>query len=283
LALLLIPLILSSCAGLTPKALPASQSLSPAESQKALVLLQELYQEGNNLSRFALRGRAGAGDSLGFESYDIELVAVKPDSFVLSILDPLGRPAFKAVSQEGSFRALDFLTKTAYEGQTGSSALSSFLPIPIDQGFFLQVFSASLPEEPGEITPPLTLSSDDNASLLINYKPKNPKDPSSGYAVKLSKGPYRFLTPSPNKFVPEEIAFLKGGKEELKVIYEDYSLFPRSDSSEAYPFPRTIVLSWRQFGQRTLKVTVTDVSLGFSVPQGLFDLSVPDGFKLTKV
>jgi hypothetical protein len=249
-------------------------------AKDALIKLQELRRDGESLKRFAMRGRASIGSSSSSDSYNFELIAQKPDTFVFSIMDPLGRPAFKAVSLGGNVKALDYLTLTAYEGGAESLPLSSFIPIPLDKDIFLSVFSASLPEEPTEVgsSEPLSQSS----PFMVSYKSQNPKSPDLSYSLILSKGPYLHLNPSPDKLVIEEISFVRGGREDLKVSYSDYSMSPREDAPEIYPFPRTITLAFRYLGERTLKVTVTDLTLGYTPTPGLFDLSIPPGWRISK-
>jgi hypothetical protein len=236
---------------------------------------QGLYLRGQSLDTFAARGvaryRSGAENIL----YNFELIAQRPDSYYCTFFDPLGRPAFRVVNQKGVLRALDYGEKIFYEAKKSDKEVSDLLPIPLTNRDFLDIFSASLPYRPALVSQSASLGNDPQS--LISYQADVGSAP---VTILVTGGPAWNIKDA----LVLELTRGRVQNPDYKAQYSSYNFLPLEDEPDkTFPFPGEIILSWSSFTQKTLTVTMEEIRLGVSLPQGFFTLEKPQGFTLEKI
>jgi outer membrane lipoprotein-sorting protein len=271
LALAAIGLIFfSACQNLT-----SSGELSAPDERAVTRFAQNLYQKGQSLTSFAVRGQAryksGAEDSV----YNFELVAKRPDSYICTFFDPLGRPAFKVVNSKGVLKALNYGERIFYEAKNSDKELSELLPIPLTNRDFLDIFSASLPEAPNIVSAQSSLGFEEQSS--ISYRKDSRTLPITAVV---------FGGPSWNTTDALVMELISGreASPDYRVEYSGYHYHPLEDGTGgSFPFPSQITLTWSSFTYKTLVVSVEDVRLGFPLDNSFFTMEMPQGFTLERI
>jgi hypothetical protein len=249
----------------------------PAENLKAEDLATALWEDGEDLRTFAMRGEATyrSGNSSSF--FRFELVCERPASFLFTAFDPFGSPAFRIASSEGRLTAADYPGKAFFTGSTRDGALGLLVPVPLEPPELLAALSGSLPFPPvrAEAAAPLPESegtvvflaypSGGGIPLRVQLRGAPPWNSASGKTLQtVSRGP--------------------ANSPELTVRYGPFRENARDDRGGALrSFPHSLSAAWRQGGNRALDISYTEVSLGFAVPPGIFGLERPAGFSLETI
>ncbi|MDR2350583.1 MAG: hypothetical protein LBF41_08215 [Deltaproteobacteria bacterium] len=273
LLLVLLPL---SCTLAAPKTNVATGSDPSRGSPEALKLANDLFLLGDGLKTFGVRGEATYRSGKNSSTYRFELVAEKPDTYSFTVL-VFGTPALRAVSDGKIFKLFDYASGVSREGPAGDDSLLSRVPVPLDPETFLNVFSGSLPEAPSRAQALTALPSTVISETVFDLASG---DPGKTLRVAVRGGP-DYSEENPPKI--ESILFIENGKTTLNVSYGDYRLHSREDrDKKLFPFPGSLVLSWKDGSDKTLTVKYEEVNSGFLSRPGRFDLETPPGFRVMK-
>ena len=112
LTLILAPLFLFGCAAVTETAPPATPD-TRAQAMEAALRLASL---GQDVSTMAVRGAIDYSSGTTKHYFRFELISQRPASFHFTIIDPLGRPAVRIVSDGQRALALEYGPATATVG-----------------------------------------------------------------------------------------------------------------------------------------------------------------------
>jgi hypothetical protein len=260
LALLAIaPLLLSGCLA---KSAPKPPGAPPSAEGPAMDLARALRDQG--VSTMATRGSVEYSANNSNHYFRFELLSQQPDRFLFTILDPLGRPAVKIVSDGRQFMALEFGPRTATFGGADSGVLTSYLPLGLTAGDFIQLLSGALIPEPERAS--LSGRADGDAALTVI-----PGGAWTGSTWRLS------LSSGENG--PRINAFSVNFDKEppISAVYGHHSPQTIEDQGRVVDFPDRLDLKWGQ--NKSLLVRHDEVRLGFPAqPPSLFAIAAPDGF-----
>ncbi|MDR1164535.1 MAG: hypothetical protein LBO66_01435 [Deltaproteobacteria bacterium] len=275
LAFAFLPLALGGCPSGAGR--PLGPSEAPAEDARALELATGLYERGESLKTFALRGEANYARGRDRRFHRFELIAAKPDAFLFTAFDPLGRPAFKLLSRDGEIRALDYLEAVFHVGDARDFSLNDLLPTPFGPEAFLALLAGALPEKPVRAEA-LEAFPAREATVSLNYW--GPYD-SVPYLVQVQGGPLWNMAEK-----PRARAFSKGSRYNPEFVARFGGFRDREWESlnESLPFPDSVTAQWKEKGEaRELVVRYQEIRLGFPLPEGLLELAPPEGYPVERL
>jgi outer membrane lipoprotein-sorting protein len=270
--LTLIPMVLSSCS----LSSTGSKAYGPSESYgQAFSLVQSLYQRGQSLETFAARGEATYQQGNNRHFFRFEFISRRPDNFLLTILDPLGRPAFKILCDAYSLKALDYIGRNYYVGSASMENLDRFVPLHIDVKELLSLLSGALSVQPESVQLGGQKKSDEIVSLFV----------SSSLIVEDSV--WRLSLKNQSEGInPESITLLEAdfgpmGKPNLQIRYKGHQDLPREDKDGLLePFPLSITAKWSSGVERQMVIRYSEVRLGSKLPDNVFVLEAPQNYQL---
>jgi hypothetical protein len=248
-------------------------TLAPSENASALALARALWEDGQDLRTFAVRGEATHVSGGNRSFFRFEMICERPASFLFTAFDPMGMPAFRAAVSGGSLRAADYGGRAYYAGDVRDGALDLLVPVPLDPEGLLTAVSGSFPFPPAsaEAARPfpaaageaefLALPAGGGKPLRASVRGAPPWGSAGGKTLlRLSAG---------HPLSPDFLA-----------SFGRWEPAPRDDRGGAErPFPRTVSVSWRRGGvESSLELVYREVSLGFAAPAGIFGLDRPEGF-----
>ncbi|MDR2352700.1 MAG: hypothetical protein LBF22_05960 [Deltaproteobacteria bacterium] len=261
--------------GVTSCGKPASTPGYSPDSTRALNFLAHLYQWGEDLKTFAIQGEATYLRGGVRRFYRFTLVASKPQTFLFTAIDPLGRPAFKLLATDLEYRALDYLNAIYYVGGKGSLDLDNFFPIPFGNREFLAIFSGALFDRPF------------SAKTLEPF-PDNPGQVRLSYTGEMGGETTPYLLEVNNEGTDwgnlENITILSlltglPFRPDLELKYGSFAPQPREDLGVTVPFPGSITLKWKEANRdREIYVKNQTIRLGFPIPSEILTLEKPEGF-----
>jgi hypothetical protein len=257
----LLPLLLTGCL--------ASSKVKPVESQpesqgQAMELARSLRQEGQDISTLAARGSVEYTADNSNHFFRFEFLSQKPGSFLFTILDPLGRPAVRVVSDGITFMALEYGPKMATVGEAQSQqALATFLPLGFTSADFIALLTGSLVPEP-ELA---SLTPSGEGKEVLRVIPTG-RWSGSNWLVSLSTGQHgRMINSFTVGFTDEQ---------PLTATYSQFAAQTIEDTGKAIDFPNRLDLNWGR--DKKLLVRYDEVRLGFPAQPGMFSTTVPSGF-----
>lgn len=271
LILLVATLFLMSCA-------PQSGGTGITASENdpvALELVNSIYERNQDILTLALRGEVNYAKGTDRWYFRFELISERPDSFLFTILDPMGQPAYRIFSDRSSLRALDYRQQIFYQGASLKYPLEAFLPIPLTAPDFLSLLSGLLPAEPSIARPQSPITQDAKVATIV-YQSKSLDSP----------GPWRLqLTGGPGFQVKDEptiLSLARGPRNnpDFMVRYDKWGKHPREDTGAIVDFPEIFRANWQGRNKLEVRVAYTEIRLGFSMPQNILHLEQPDGFSI---
>jgi hypothetical protein len=269
-----LALTISGCAA------PGGASGLPqgANDPQALEILQSVYQRNQDIPTIALRGEVNYSKGSDRWFFRFELIAEKPGSFLFTVLDPSGSPAFRILSDSRGFRALDYRQRIYYQGAAQERPLEAFLPIPLTTAEFLSLLSGAIPEKPESARPETTMDRDARYAVLV-YQTSEYKGPGD-WRARLQGGPGYLPEDRPSL---SEVSRGPRGNPDFFVRYDDWGSHLREDTGSQVGFPNSLRAYWRGRPGINVRCSYTEVRLGFKAPAGVFSLEQPEGFEMRLV
>jgi hypothetical protein len=243
-----------------------------SENLKATDLAAALWQDGEDLKTFAMRGEATYKSGNNTNFFRFELICERPGSFLFTAFDPFGSPVFKIASSRGALNALDYSGKAYYAGSAGGGALGLLVPLPLSPEELLASLSGSLPFRPSRAEAATQFPEGEGDASFVAY----PEGSGSPLRVQAAGGaPWD----SASGKTLRRVSAGPVNSPDFQVRYGSWEPFPRDDrGGAARLFPRTVSASWRGNGEHSLDVSYREVSLGFTPPEGVFGLERPQGY-----
>jgi hypothetical protein len=237
--------------------------------------MESVFQRDRDLPTLGLRGEANYSKGTERWFFRFELIAERPDTFLFTILDPVGPPAYRIFSGPTEFKALDYRQRIFYRGEALEYPLEAFLPLPLTAADFLDLLSGRLPSEPVSARPE-SLDVGQAKFRTFVYQTQG-RDP----------GPWRAqLSAGTAGFLPEDRPGLQQlsrgprGNPDFLVRYEKWGSYPREDLGTNSQFPEVFRASWQGNPATQIRATYTEVRLGFTMPPGVFIMDQPEGFEM---
>jgi outer membrane lipoprotein-sorting protein len=236
-------------------------------------LARALYAQGQRLSTFAARGEIDYTDTNAKRFFRFEVLARRPGSFIFTIFDPFGSPAFKVISDGTSFSSLDYGSAVCTVGLATSENLGRVLPINLTAGDLMSLLTASLIPEPvlaardSPDTPVRTLSIQSggsgndwlNALWQVNLSHGEGSTQVAGFQLRTSSGSIPQFNASYGQFNSVQME--------------------NTQNLTSY-FPYLIDVSFGQSSSQTKRLVIhyNEVRLGVSLSEEIFSTQVPSGF-----
>jgi outer membrane lipoprotein-sorting protein len=261
-------LLATGCAGGSSR--PDPLALSGAGP--ALDLARSLKDLDDRAPSFAVRGGLTLVDGGTTRFFRFELLAVRPAKLALTILDPLGRPAMRALSDGQSLTVLDILDQVAAVGAAGSGSLGRVLPVGLGQEALLAILSQSLLLRPDQASAGQD-SSGQITSLLISTLD------ASGEATWSVA-----LAPSQAGGLPRVAGQSVKGQAllpDLSVSYGTFKPVAVESLGQSREFPHLVEASLGD--GRRLTVRYDEVRLGLDLPDSYFQAQIPEGFSIRPI
>jgi hypothetical protein len=268
LAALLALLLAGGCAS-GQAARPRGADLSG--SGEAFDLARSLYEAGRQSPSLAARGGLTLTEGNSPRVVRFELLISGSGRWSLTILDPLGRPALKAVSDGLSIAALYYQARVAAVGLSAPDALDRIIPLGLGQDALLAVLSAAPPLRPDQAAAGRGRGGEMTSLLVSTLGPSG----EISWTMSLGQGPGE----------PRLAGFaVKGqpGLADLQVAYGSFRSVPAEGPGQApreFPHQVDAVLG----DGRRLAIRYDEVRLGAAIPPELFEVAVPDGFQVESI
>ncbi|MDR1658386.1 MAG: DUF4292 domain-containing protein [Deltaproteobacteria bacterium] len=247
-------------------------ALEPLSSDgPAMELARSLYQQGQELTSFAARGSVNYIDGNQRHFFRFEFILSRPGGLSFTVLDPLGRPALRVVSDWSRFYALDYLELLATVGLATDENLRAVIPINLEIDDLLAVMTNAL------MVNPVAAAADrfKGGSIGVLRVAADRPQPGSVWLVSLdnlSSGPVISSC---------ELKKMAGG-DDFRVRYNRFtSLAVESQPPGSKDFPMSIEATVGR--ETTFEIRFDDVRLGPSLPAELFIFQVPGGFAVQEI
>jgi hypothetical protein len=249
----------------------ASKGVAPRTSEgPAMDLARGLHLRGENLRTLAVRGSVSHEAGRRRTFFRFEALALKPDRFLFTALDPAGRPAFRLASAEGRLTALNYGTREYFTGPATSENFARFLPLNLNQEQFVDLLcgSTARPAAAG------ARAAGENTEIVL-VPAEAPEDENEVWRLKLAGG----LDQDPRRAVILTAARGPAGRPDVRLRYLSVKELPRADEpGSLMPFPSGVEAEWTK-PKQFLRLTYDEVSLGPALDPGLFVIKQPEGFE----
>jgi hypothetical protein len=247
---------------------------APYENLQAADLSRALWDDGEDLRTFAVRGDLNYTSGNDHNFFRFELVCQRPSDFLFTINDPFGQPVFKLAVAGDSVTGLDFSGKTYYAGPLDIDDLPHFTKIPLPPSELLAAISGSLPFRPGVSEAARNFPEDKGDAVFLAYRVSKTEKP-----VRVTVTGSAPWGNAVGKTI-RSIASGPLGDPEYQAVFSGHKPYPRDDrNGETRLFPTSVSLSWRRPENIGVELSYREVSLGFTPPAGTFGLERPQGFK----
>jgi hypothetical protein len=230
---------------------------------QAIELAVSLTRAGMDVSTLAARGSLEYKASGSNHFFRFELISQRPSNFHFTIIDPLGRPAVRVISDGDRLMALEYGPAKATIGDAGSNALGSMMPVGFSPSDFISLLAASLIPLPADAE--LAPASDGKTRLRVtpggNWE-------GSQWLVNVSQGPNG----------PRLDGFTATIEDEPPIVASYGQFEPQTveDIGKTVDFPNRLDLGWGR--DQSVLVRYEEVRLGFPAQPELFSTEVPKGF-----
>jgi hypothetical protein len=241
---------------------------------EALSILRSVWERDQGIPTMAVRGDVAYSKGTERFHFRFELISKSPSDFLFTIMDPMGSPAYRILSDGTGLRALDYRQRIFYQGAATDRPLETFLPLPIGSGDFLALIAGRMPQEPVSARSEGSLAADQKVATL-SFRTGSASEP----------GPWRAqLTGGPG-FRPEDgptlLQLSRGARTtpDFLVRYDKRSPYPREDTGGMVQFPDGLNAVWKGSPDLMIRATYNEVRLGFAMPLGVLALERPEGFE----
>jgi hypothetical protein len=261
--------LISGCAG---GALPGGAAPG-GDDPEALALLRSVYERNRDVPTTAVRGDVSYSRGSERWFFRFEFIGERPDRFLFTVLDPAGASAYRVLSGPAEMRAADYRQRVFYRGPAAEYPLEAFVKAPITAPELFALLSGQIPAEPLSARPesPITPGAK-TARYVFQARGKA----SDIWRAQLA-GPGFGPSDSP---ALTELSRGPRGRPEFLVRYDKWGSCLREDTGSSAPFPEALGAQWRGAPPTLLRVTYTEVRLGFAMPQGVLALDPPEGFQI---
>jgi outer membrane lipoprotein-sorting protein len=244
-----------------------------SDSGPALELARALWERGREIPTFAARGSLNLTEGNTTRFVRFELLTVRPDKLVLTLLDPLGRPALKAVSDGLKLVALDYGGRLAAVGAATETNIRRVLPVGLSPETLLAILSDALILRPDRAAAGYSADGAVVSLLLSTFDQTG----ETVWSVSLQEGPEGPL-------VSGLSVKAQGGRPALSVTYGTFKSLPVEGLDPPRP-PRSFPhLVEAQTGDgRRLTVRYDEVRLGATLPAEVFLTEIPEGFAVESI
>ncbi|MDR3203422.1 MAG: DUF4292 domain-containing protein [Deltaproteobacteria bacterium] len=270
-SLLLLVLVLF-LAGACQRLGSLKTSTPPASSGAALDLSRALYQKGSSLGTFAARGSINLTQGRTIRYFKFEFLAKRPSNFILTVLDPMGRPALKIISNRDLVSFLDYRAAVKTVGSSSSLKLEGVLAFDFTPSDFISFMSNSL------IPNPEAASVNDAAEpRLLTLLSVQPQWAEVNFLVRLEPGAdgarikgYQFKSEDRDK-------------NGLEINYDRFLPLKREDGANVLQdFPHNLTIKSSD-GANSLVVRYDEARLGLTLGDEFFLAPTPAGFKEERI
>ena len=247
----------------------------PPDDPASLETLGSVYLRARDVQTIAIRGEANYSKGTDRWFFRFELIARKPDTFLFTILDPVGAPSYRIFVDSSRLSALDYRQRIFYRGPAPEHPLEDFLPLPLTAPDFLALLSGLIPSEPVSARAETTPSPEARTAVFV-YSDAVPGG-SGVWRAQLEGGP---------GYLPEDaprlLTLSRGPRNspDFTVRYDRRGEHLREDTGAMVSFPEALRASWRGNPSLSIRAEYTEIRLGFVVPEGVFTLGQPPGFSL---
>jgi hypothetical protein len=209
--------------------------------------------------------------------FRFELIRRPPGTLLLTILDPMGRPAVRMASDGLVFTGLDYRSAQAFAGNADPARLSQVLPfdLGIDSERLLALLVGALPVTPVQAA--AAPGPDGRPARILVVSP----GPSGTQSLTADVG---YDTAGRSCLTRIAVA-AAAGNPAFEVRYGGFRdepvMGPDGRESNGGPFPHVIDLLLDR--GRRLSVRYDEVRLGVPIPESTFRLEIPSGFSLSGI
>jgi hypothetical protein len=222
-----------------------------------------LRRGGESIGSFAARGSVEYSADGSNHFFRFELLSQRPGNFQFTVLDPLGRPAMRVISDGSRFVALQYGAREATVGPADPGSLGRFLPLGLRAEDFISLLSGTLVPVP--------------EAAALDPGPRNgqtlrilPGGFWSGASWKVS------LSSAENGQRIDGFTATMADGPPLVAGYGQFAVLPVEDAGLRVDFPHRLDLSWGR--EKKLLIRYDEVRLGFPAQPGMFLPLVPAGF-----
>jgi outer membrane lipoprotein-sorting protein len=232
-------------------------------------LARGLYEKGRSIPSFAARGGLNLMEDKTARYVRFELIAVRPDKLILTLFDPLGRPALKAVSDGAVLTAMDYGEMVAAVGASTPENVSRVLPVGLGLDALVSVLSDSLILRPDQASASYDSDGAPTALLLATAEPEG----MTSWSLNLTQGPDGPVVSGLTiKAQPHRPA--------LSVTYGSFKTV-EVDGGEPRSFPHLVDATLAD--GRKLTVRYDEVRLGAEIPPEVFEIAVPESYEIREL
>ncbi len=271
---ILTVLMFASCSGLSSTSKETVEA-GADPSGSALRLASELYQRGASLQTLAARGGASYTLDGKRSHFKFEAVMAKPGRMLFTALDPMGRPAFRLVSDGQTLTGLLYSAKQYATGPATAANFGRFIPLGLSPDQLIVLMTGSVPQ-PAKASARSTGGSTELTVLPVGM----PEGTANQWRIKV-EGP---LDQNPATAKVTSAILGQANNPKMSIKYLSIKDVAREDlNGQMEPFPSSVEVEWNDVKKQSLRVTYEEVRLGLPLGDELFTLTQPEGFEFIQL
>jgi outer membrane lipoprotein-sorting protein len=256
-----LALVAAGCAG--RRAAPIGP---PSAEGPAFELADRLWREAP--ASFAARGAANYQDGSAKSFLRFELALRRPGDFSFTVFDPMGRPAYRVVSDGRRLAALDYGTAVCAVAPASAQAFERFMPVKLELAQLMSILTGAPLQAPAAAA---SAAADDGSVQELRV-----------WAAEAGPDDFQRLELSWEAGEPLLRRLGFGGRRAaaLTAAFDGFQPTGREDAPGGGTrlFPRKLTVVWTGDRPRSLEVRYDEVRLGPALNEEIFRVAAPEGF-----